>query len=280
MLRQHASLLGALFDDAAIFPPGNAAMDDAVHTHVEHLRSWYADCVGAFVCSADRLDEFEQVLANGVSGSLDVTLTVPGGPALLDDALAKARSCSHIHLSSVELPLGGFLPAQIVELVRDRGHWLPIYVEVAVPDLTAAVAAGLARCDLRLKLRTGGTVATAFPGERVLADALAAAVTAELVFKCTAGLHNAVRHRDTATGFEHHGFLNIALAVRELLRGARPDYVRAALAESDVDRIAAAISGLTGTETAQLRSLFRSFGTCSVDEPLSDLQAMGLVGSR
>ena len=47
-----------------------------------------------------------------------------------------------------------------------------------------------------------------------------AALDRETPFKCTAGLHNAVRHRAADTGFEHHGFLNVLLATRQAFDGA------------------------------------------------------------
>ncbi|MDQ1485074.1 MAG: hypothetical protein QOJ62_767, partial [Actinomycetota bacterium] len=105
-------------------------------------------------------------------------------------------------------------------------------------------------------------------------------VAAGAKFKCTAGLHNAVRHRDPETGFEHHGFLNIALAVHELRRESAPETVEAVLAHTDAAAIARLTSELTSSEIAGVRSSFQSFGTCSVDDPLSDLVRMGLVKSR
>ena len=50
-------------------------------------------------------------------------------------------------------------------------------------------------------------------------------------FKCTAGLHHAVRHRAADTGFEHHGFLNVLLAVAAALTGEDAGEVAAELAD-------------------------------------------------
>ena len=68
-----------------------------------------------------------------------------------------------------------------------------------------------------------------------LAACIEAALDRELPFKCTAGLHNAVRHRDEETGFEHHGFLNILLATRTCLDGGGPEEVARVLDETDGD---------------------------------------------
>ena len=49
-----------LFDDAALFPPGNAAMPDAVAGHAGYRQAWYAGLVGRFVCPAGRLAELDR----------------------------------------------------------------------------------------------------------------------------------------------------------------------------------------------------------------------------
>jgi len=71
----------------------------------------------------------------------------------------------------------------------------------------------------------------------------------DLAFKCTAGLHHAVRHTDPATGFTHHGFLNILAATRAARRG-EPARVAELLASRSGDELAAEISGLTDRRTA------------------------------
>ena len=98
-----------------------------------------------------------------------------------------------------------------------------------------------------------------------------------LPFKCTAGLHNAVRHRDPHTKFEHHGFLNVALAARTAATTGSASATAAVLAERDPNELAAAVRTLTPQDVAALRAMFCSFGTCSITEPIGDLVAMGLV---
>ena len=101
---------------------------------------------------------------------------------------------------------------------------------------------------------------------------------ARLAFKCTAGVHHAVRHRAADTGFEHHGFLNVLLAVAAALDDASPEQVAAELADRDAARVVAKISNLDVETISAVRSLFTSFGTCSTDEPINDLVTLGLVG--
>ena len=94
----------------------------------------------------------------------------------------------------------------------------------------------------------------------------------ELAFKCTAGLHNALRHTDPDTGFEHHGFLNVLAATRVALDGGD---VEGALAERDG---AALVAALPDADTlVRTRRWFVSFGSCSVTDPRDDLRTLGLV---
>jgi hypothetical protein len=88
--------------------------------------------------------------------------------------------------------------------------------------------------------------------------------------KCTAGLHHAVRHTDPATGFEHHGFLNVLAACAALAAGeaAEPWLL------ADAETLA---TGWSPDRVARARAVFTSFGTCSVLEPIDDLVTLGLL---
>ena len=114
------------------------------------------------------------------------------------------------------------------------------------------------------------------PDEAELARLLHAAVAAGVPFKCTAGLHHAVRHT-SAEGFQQHGFLNVLLATHTLLSGAGPEEAADVLAERDGPALAARIGALTHEEAVSVRRAFRSFGTCSVTEPLEDLVVLGAL---
>jgi len=128
-----------------------------------------------------------------------------------------------------------------------------------------------------IKIRTGGVTADAFPDEATLGRCLAELAAARQAFKCTAGLHHAVRHRAEDTGFEHHGFLNVLLAVRAALDGAGTADVAATLGVQDAGRVARAVAELDRDQAAEIRGMFTSFGTCSTDDPVTDLVTLGLV---
>ncbi|MDQ1743143.1 MAG: hypothetical protein QOE23_1482, partial [Pseudonocardiales bacterium] len=154
-------LFAGLFDDAALFPPGNASMPDAVRGHAGYRQEWYADLVARFVCPAGRLAELDGALAEaggpaaGVAPEFEVSLTVPDGPAGLADALAAAEDRSLLRIGAVELPVGpAELPGVLDGLaeVADRG--IAVYAEVPVGEVTAELAAALHAAGLGLKLRT------------------------------------------------------------------------------------------------------------------------------
>src|SRR6185437_12094303 len=46
------ALFDGLLDDAAMFPPEDAPLADAVVGHAAHRLAWYSDLVAAFVCAA------------------------------------------------------------------------------------------------------------------------------------------------------------------------------------------------------------------------------------
>jgi hypothetical protein len=137
-----------------------------------------------------------------------------------------------------------------------------------------AAADAVAEAGARLKFRTGGLEASLFPDAATVAAWIDAALDRETPYKCTAGLHHAVRHRDHETGFEHHGFLNVLLATRRAFDGGSVTEVADVLD----DHYANDLVALARTsDLAGARRWFTSYGSCSVTEPLDDLLALGLL---
>lgn len=266
-----------LFDDAALFPPGNAPMPDAVAEHVALGTAWYAELVGRFVCPAGRLAELDAELRR-TDSRLPVAVTVPAGPDGLPDAIRTAHQLPGVQLVAVELPVSVESLDQDLDRLRPAiENGLQVFAELPAAELTVPVATRLAAAGALAKLRTGGTVQDAFPSRDALAAAVTATVTAGLPFKCTAGLHHAVAHTDPATGLSHYGFLNVLLAVRATQAGADP---HEPLHNADQRSLADQVSALTPDQVAEVRGQLRSIGSCSITEPLEDLQLLGLVGTR
>ena len=57
--------LGTFFDDAALFPPGNAPIANAVRAHLARRGTKDGQLVGPFVCSVARLEDLQGVIGHG-----------------------------------------------------------------------------------------------------------------------------------------------------------------------------------------------------------------------
>ncbi|REE75914.1 hypothetical protein C8E05_5388 [Rhodococcus wratislaviensis] len=271
-----SALFAGLCDDAALFPPGNVPLPDALPAHARHRSAPYADLVGPFVFPVARLDEL-------TPGSLELSLTLPGGPATLEpalDRLAQIGGATAVALeiaAPAEQTAAEFFAA--MDAVETQTAGLDVFVEVPRGERRADFLAALVGGSFAAKFRTGGVVAEAYPDEAELASALTAVIASGVPFKATAGLHHAVRNTDPHTGFEQHGFLNVLLATRHALGGAGVDEVAATLAEREGALLARELRDLPADVVRAVRTAFRSFGTCSILEPLEDLVALHLVPS-
>jgi hypothetical protein len=274
----------ALVDDAAVFPPASTPLEAAVRHHLEHRVSTYADLVGPFVVGDTRLPELIEVLgATEVADPLPVTVVVSGGAGAIEPAARWADRSPVLELRGLEVALRDLDDlagsARRVVAAADLGLDVPVYVEppLAHGEPTYGWLAALdevAAAELRLKLRTGGVEADLFPSSASVATFVDAALDREVPFKCTAGLHSAVRHRDTQTGFEHHGFLNVLLATRAALDG---DDVVAVLEERDARVVVTRLRDVGGEALTRARRWFTSFGCCEVRDPLRALVDLDLM---
>ena len=104
-----------------------------------------------------------------------------------------------------------------------------------------------------------------------LAEFVQACRRLEVPFKATAGLHQPLRHGD------EHGFLNVLAAA---VFGDEEE----ALADEDPGSFAVSPESFRwrertagANEIAESRELFVSFGSCSAQEPIDGLRALGLL---
>jgi hypothetical protein len=275
-LTETMETFAGLLDDAAVFPPGNLPLAGAVTAYQGHRRSSYAALVGPLVLPAASLPALALLVDPGPE-PLALSVTLPGDPGTVASAVAAAAAVDGAELTAVETPLAA--GAAIGELLAVLDGSLPNgvtgYVEVPRDERGADVLDALAGSRYRAKFRTGGVVPQAHPDEAELAGALTGAVARGVAFKCTAGLHHAVRHTDG--DLEQHGFLNVLLATEAALRGAADGELAALLAQRDAAVVAAQVAGLSRERLAAARASFTSFGTCSVAEPRDDLILLGLL---
>jgi hypothetical protein len=273
-----------LVDDAALFPPGNAPMAEAVPAHTRHREAGYARLVGPFLCPDQRLPELGSALSARPSPDepLGLGLIVSGGAGAIAPALTWASRDSRLRVSAVEVALRDEPdPGRNARRVAyafdavDRPDGMAVCIEIPRADGWETALDIVAENGHRAKLRTGGADPVAYPSEHEVARFVLACLDREVPFKCTAGLHNAVRHTGD-DGCEHHGFLNILLATRAALDGAAEDDVAQILADRDGPELARRLAEDEPRAEAT-RRWFTSFGSCSIDEPLADLTALGLL---
>jgi hypothetical protein len=241
MTKSLRTLLTGLIDYAGLFPPAALSMQDAVRSYARYRDGEHAFALGKFVVPRERVNEVPT----------DFPLSILG----VDEI--KATS------------------AEEIERITNA----EAFVEIIDLSLLDAIAGK----GLRAKIRTGGLTTDAFPTAEAIAEFLRACKAAGVAFKATAGLHHPLRcvkpltYEPSAPVGAMHGFLNVFLAAAML------DDSEAILKDDDPRSFAFDDGGATWrgkrvtTEVlATMRRDFAiSFGSCSFEEPIRDLQELG-----
>ncbi|MEV0287711.1 MULTISPECIES: hypothetical protein [unclassified Kribbella] len=279
------ALFRHLVDDASVFPPGDLPLAEAVAAHRAHRQSAYADLVGPFVCADEDLMKVAAEAARTGPAPLEVTVVITGGAGGIEPAVRYGDRSADVEVKAVEVRLRNEedLSRNALRVVRACDDCLDeenAFVEVGLDGAWERALDVVADAGYAAKLRTGGLDAALFPSEAQVAAFITACLDREVAFKCTAGLHNAVRHTAADTGFEHHGFLNVLLATRASLDGASQDELAAVLADRDAEQLAARANELSDDQAASTRRWFTSFGSCSIEEPRHDLTALKLMEAQ
>ncbi|RMI43493.1 hypothetical protein EBO15_16225 [Actinomadura harenae] len=231
--------------------------------------------IGRFLCPSSRVAELRTLLL--ADDLLDLGVIADTGVDALPKVLEDVASEPRLRLRGIEvaLPEEPDAARAATVTIAALAAEVPAFLEVRRATGWHVVVDGIAAAresgaQVGAKLRTGGVTADAFPSADEVAVFVGACVERRLPFKCTAGLHHAVRHTDPETGFVHHGFLNILLATAH--GGSVEDML-----STDPIALASRVRALTDEQRETARRLFTGFGSCDIDSPRSDLTELGLL---
>jgi hypothetical protein len=243
------ALVTRLIDYAGMFPPAALTRDVVIEKFSAYRQGEQAWMLRSLVVSAKDLENLPQTL----NGSLAV-------------------------LSETDEPRAATIESKtIVRASR------PAYCEVPRQDLDRVKEAG---CFA--KIRTGGLQPEAIPSVDDVAAFISACAERRLAFKATAGLHHAIRGEQPLT-YETdsaratmHGFLNVFMAAAFAWNGEKN--ISPILAETDPqafafdDKAHWRDKSLDVQQVTAARMDFaHSAGSCSFEEPVQELQALGLL---
>lgn len=285
-------LLASLIDYAGLFPPAGLEMKHAVANYARFREGEHAWALGRFIVPAARLGEFEAVLPQARSGAgwhISALLGKEVAEEMAAIAQFNARHTGRAQIDSVEIK--ATTADEIASMRRAIPDSVLAYFEIPHTEDPATLLAAIHKARARAKIRTGGVTPEVFPSADQIVLFIQRCISSEVPFKATAGLHHPVRcirpltyAADAPTG-KMHGFINVFMAAAfalvempeqtlvELLQEESPtafrfDATGASWRDHRIDqKVLLECRG----------SLGMSFGSCSFDEPIDDLQAINLL---
>ncbi len=314
-------LLARLFDDAALVSPGpRSEMTDVLGAYLDARAGEYGGLLGSLVVPVSRLQEFvAELVKRRPSSPVPITLSVDTGLGGVPKALSLTTSRAALLTTGiVEMPAPHDVDSvwleRVTEFVPDD---VVAVVEPRRPDADGSAdwIAGVRRVvghGCRPKLRCGGDRAGVFPGVTDVSRFLAVVAESGRSFTASIGLQSAARHVDPETGFDHHGWLNLMVAVTRALRavpqtlaggpddgGARREptgstpatdeelaldpppelveAVRGALDATDPEVLAAEVSEVDARTASRVRAHLSSFGSTAPADQGAEMARLGLV---
>ncbi len=294
-------LMAGLIDYAGLFPPAQLPLEPAIRNYAHYLAGAESWMLGRFILPASQLEALSPAWMAWFSPAtlLDISLLVadlgldlPRLRRWLAAYPAQARAqvmelrwaegedlMARLEKDQTHLAAAGVIATLYYELPFNAA-W-ETRLPVAIHALATARRQGWA---VGFKLRCGGVTPEMFPTSHQVALAVVACRDTGVPLKATAGLHHPLRRYATSIPAFMHGFVNLFgggvlahvhgwdLATMEaILLDARP-------AHFSFEATAFSWCGWTATpaQIATVRQTqLMSYGSCSFDEPRTDLAALG-----
>jgi hypothetical protein len=291
-------LLSSIVDYAGIFPPAQLNLPEAMLMYDRAQSSSEQWMLNQFVLPASRLQDWIKLLPtlppspHPKGWCLSVILSQNWSAEL--DMIEQLTQVAVLHQHNTRISAWEIAPLAPDEIKAVRLH-LPAeaiaFWEIPVGADLAPYLPVLQQTGMAAKLRTGGITSAAFPDCAQLSQSILSLAKANIPFKATAGLHHALRgdyritYDSNSVSTTMHGFLNVALlAAFALQQTITFDQALALLEESSIAAFQFTHTAITWRDRSlslleidrSRKQFFRSFGSCSFQEPIDDLNHLKL----
>jgi hypothetical protein len=294
-------LLDGLVDFAGLFPPALLPMDAMVSDWARGLKSDHDWMLGRLIVPVSRLAEFESAAADLLPGDDEDPWVLSVLMDTQDDETLESQ-IERIMQFNDHHSAGGDHADAIIDVVELKcasaqsiEHALDVlpeeiypFFEMSLDHDIRGLLATLVGSDAGAKVRTGGIRPELYPSTAGLADFIIQCAKADVPFKATAGLHHPLRNHNDAVDAMQFGFLNVflaALVAADADGELTVDELSPLLTRGDLTGIEFTGDGVTiDGQTYDLATIedariafALSFGSCSYDDPVNDLAALGLL---
>ncbi|MGK7875572.1 MAG: hypothetical protein AB4426_20415 [Xenococcaceae cyanobacterium] len=295
MLASVKALFSSIVDYAGLFPPAKLGMKEAIANYAQYQMTCYNWMLGRFVLPTSRLNEFEELLPkfsleDSKTRQWSLSAIVSGDWKLEIEKVQSFNSKDQIAITALEFPM--LLSTEIERVIPRLPAGVDAFFEIPFSEDLEAYLAVLQGTNVSAKIRTGGITADAFPSMAQLCRFILACADARLPFKATAGLHHPLPAKHPLTSKSDspstvmHGFLNVAISAALVYwQKVTAEEALAVLQESSIDAFQFRTDSISWkdrrldiSELEQTRQrFFRSFGSCSFQEPVNDLKDLKLL---
>lgn len=289
------ALLSGLIDYAGLFPPAALPMQKAVANYARYMAGPDAWALARFVLPVSRFAEFEAAMNLirpiepwGISALLGENPEVD----LAEIDRFNDRNHARTIVDAVEVKAA---TADAICHIRAfvRGS-ITCYFEIP-PENPGELLPTIHAIHGRAKIRTGGLTPNVFPSSESVAHFIMECAKYDVAFKATAGLHHPLRCVKPLT-YDYvaemglmHGFLNVFFAAALARQGTDfaqlIEILEQGFASDAPKRLrfddTAAYWSTHSVGLAEMRDARHhfaiSFGSCSFEEPLSDLRELKIL---
>ncbi len=289
MLASIKALLSSVVDYAGIFPPAKLGLQEAMANYAQDQMAYHSWMLGRFVLPASLLKEFEQLLPTFPLKHWSLSAIISED---LEPEIERVRSLHNSKITVTALEFPPLSPTQIERVFPLLPAGVDLFFEIPLNRDLEGYLTVLRRIGASAKIRTGGITVDAFPSITQLCRCICAFAAAQVPFKATAGLHHPLlaKHRLTSEpnspSAAMHGFLNVAiLAALVYWQKVTPEDALAVLKESSIEGFQFKADSIWWRDRqlncseieAARQHFFRSFGSCSFQEPIDELKELKLV---